>query len=254
MDKAGNAPLERMGRVRVVLVETTHPGNIGAVARAMKVMGLSRLYLVNPKIFPSAQATARAAGADDLLVNAVICGSLEKALGGCVLVIGATARGRRLEWPVGTPREAAAWTDAATWQGDVAVVFGRENCGLSNAELDTCQRVVRIPTSAGFQSLNIAQAVQICAYEIRLALEDTSASMSKLAPASDPPATAEQLDGLLGHAVDVMQDVGYLAPTRPKLLKRRLRRLFSRSALQHSEVQILRGFLSAIEQRLKRDD
>jgi TrmH family RNA methyltransferase len=245
--------LQALARVRIVLVRTTHPGNIGGAARAMKTMGLGRLYLVDPKIFPSADATARAAGADDVLADAYVCSSLETALDGCELVLATTARNRRLEWPVGTPREAAVWVKEAAARGDVALVFGREDSGLSNTELDACQRVIRIPTSARFRSLNVAQAVQICAYEMRLAFSDEAAPGSEPMMAGDPVAGAEQLDDLFRHATGVMEAVGYFDPEQPKLLKRRLKRMFSRGRLLRSEVQILRGFLSAIEERLARN-
>lgn len=239
---------ERFARVRFVLVGTTHPGNIGASARAMKAMGFSDLQLVSPKRFPSAEATARASGADDLLAHASVVTSLAEAVTDCALVIGTTARDRHLEWPVLSPRDAAARVIEVLGDGPVAVVFGREQSGLSNAELDRCQHAIRIPTNPAFNSLNLAQAVQVCAYELRQAL--LGAGERDVAGddvALDPLADAGELDRLHQHLIAVMTAVGYFDPTNPRLLPRRLRRLLNRSEMQRSEVQILRGFLSAVE-------
>ena len=158
-----------LSRTRIVLVETSHPGNIGAVARAMKTMGLSRLALVNPREFPSAAATARASGADDILMRAICHEDLAHAIADCGMVVGTTARSRHLEWPVGTPRQLALELSVLPDSTQCAIVFGREQSGLSNEELALCQRVIRIPTEETFSSLNIAHAVQICAYELRIA-------------------------------------------------------------------------------------
>ena len=156
-------------RVRIVLVEPTHPGNVGAAARAMKAMGLDRLCLVAPRRFPSAEATARAAGADDVLHAARLVESLDDALADCGFVLGTTARPRRIEWPVLDAREGARRAVAQAARTPVAVVFGRESAGLTNAELDRCHALVRIPAAARFSSLNVAAAVQIIAYEMRVA-------------------------------------------------------------------------------------
>jgi len=237
---------DALARIRIVLVEPSHPGNIGAAARAMKAMGLTRLALVNPREFPSAAATARASGADDLLVNAHLFSSLEEAVADCGIVIGTTARTRHLEWPVVSPREMATWVIA---QGATqsALVFGREQSGLSNLGLALCHRVVRIPTNPGFSSLNIAQAVQVCAYELRLAATTDDVG---LALDSEPPATASELAGAAAQLLTVMADVDFYHPTRPKLLPTRVQRFLNGNDLRRSEVQILRGFLSAIEARL----
>jgi tRNA (cytidine32/uridine32-2'-O)-methyltransferase len=234
-----------LARVRVVLVETSHPGNIGAAARAMKTMGLGQLWLVRPRIFPSAEATARASGADDLLQAATVVDTLADAVADCGLVLGTTARTRHLEWPVLTPRAAAAWSVAQPTTGDIALVFGREQSGLSNEELAQCQRAIRIPTSPDFSSLNIAQAVQICVYEMRL---QALGEEVPLAPTADEPlATTGELAALVEHAKRVMEKVDYYKPDRPKLLPHRLQRLVARPGLTHSEVQILRGFLTKVE-------
>jgi TrmH family RNA methyltransferase len=233
-------------RVRVVLVGTTHPGNIGASARAMKAMGFRALHLVEPAQFPSAEATARAAGADDVLATARVHADLESALANCDLVFGTSARARRIGWPTLTPRAAARAIASAPSTARVALVFGRERTGLSNAELDRCQRLISIPTAAGFSSLNLAQAVQILTYELSLLAAD---------PVPTPPtrrehaATAAELEALRAHCLELMAAVGYYDPARPKLIDRRVRRLLARAGLLHSEVQILRGFLRALAAR-----
>lgn len=241
-------PQAALTRVRIVLVGTSHPGNIGATARAMKVMGLSSLHLVAPARFPAAEATARAAGADDLLARAGVHDSLDAALAGVRTVYGTTARTRHIDWPAQTPREAAA--DIAGCEDEVAIVFGRERSGLTNEELDRCQRAIHIPTSATFRSLNLAQAVQICAYEVALAASAQAAPPAVRRGRDDPPASAAELESLRAHCLAVMAAAGYYDPARPKLLERRLQRLFNRAGLLHSETQILRGFLTAVGEQL----
>lgn len=236
-----------LDQVRIVLVGTTHPGNIGATARAMKAMGLSDLRLVQPARFPAAEATARAAGADDLLSRARVHETLAEALDGSALVVGTTARERHIEWPSLRPRDAAVEL-LGTGQ-PAALVFGRERSGLTNDELALCQRAVHIPTDENFRSLNLAQAVQVCAYELRLSAIGAGKSVERRS--SDPMATATELEQLNDHCLRVMAASGYLNPEHPKLLERRLRRFLGRAQLRHSESQIVRGFLSAIEGRLK---
>jgi tRNA (cytidine32/uridine32-2'-O)-methyltransferase len=243
---------DRIEAVRIVLVGTTHPGNIGASARAMKAMGLRHLILVSPRTFPAADATAMAAGADDILATAGVAESLGSALEGCTLVFGTTARARHLQWPILSPAAAAGEIHGAVTDGPVAIVFGREQSGLSNAELDLCQRAIRIPTAPGFHSLNLAQAVQICAYEVRNALSTPSRAEGDAGADRDRSASAMELDNLHRHLVDTMAAVGYFDPASPKLLERRVRRLLNGANLRFSEAQILRGFLTAIDGKLKR--
>jgi TrmH family RNA methyltransferase len=232
--------------VRIVLVETTHPGNIGAAARAMKNMGLSRLYLVRPQRYPSTEATARAAGADDLLARAVICDGLDEALAGCGLVFGASARTRKISWPQLDPRGAAA--RIAAGGEEAAVVFGREHAGLTNEELDRCNFLLTIPADPDFSSLNVAAAVQVVSYELRVAMGETPPAAS-----DEPLATAEQRERFYRHLEQVLLDLEFLDPANPKHLMRRLRRLFNRVELDQNEVHILRGILTAVErQALKR--
>ena len=234
-------------RLRIVLVEPTHPGNIGAAARAMKTMGLERLCLVAPARFPSAEATARAAGADDVLHGARVVESVDEALAGCGLVLGTTARTRRIEWPVIDVREGACRAVTHAAKTPVAVVFGRERSGLTNAEIDKCHTLIRIPAATRFSSLNVAAAVQIVGYEMRLAAY--GASVAPAAPQA-PPATADELEGFYRHLEETLVRIGYLDPAAPKLLMRRLRRLFSRAEPDRAEINILRGILTAATRAL----
>lgn len=212
-------------------------------------MGFSDLSLVGPRKFPSGEATAMASGADDLLAAAQVVDSLREAIDGCSLVIGTTARDRHLSWPVISPAKAAGLVREALQQGPAAIVFGRENSGLSNAELDLCQHAIRIPSNPEFSSLNLSQAVQICAYEVHQALlgERGSEQETVTMDAGDRLATVTEMDRLHAHFIQVMTDVGYFDPQNPRLLERRLRRLLNRGELQLKESQILRGFLSAVE-------
>ena len=238
-------PLEH---IRIVLIETSHPGNIGAAARAMKCMGLTHLCLVQPGRFPCAEATARASGADDVLAGAVVCGTLEEAITGCGLVIGASARQRRIPWPLLDPHETAARVlEAASADTDCALVFGREHSGLTNEEMELCQYLVTIPTNPAFSSLNLAAAVQVLCYELR---QCAGAELETVAGSRDsrvPSATAEDMERLYQHLEQVMIATGFLDPAKPRRLMRRLRRLFSRTGLDRQELQILRGFLAAIK-------
>lgn len=230
--------------VRVVLVETTHPGNIGAAARAMKNMGLERLYLVDPKSFPHADATARASGADDILARAVVCSDLAEAVAGCTRVFGCSARRRTLGWPEVDARGCA--TLAASWSGEVALVFGREHSGLSNREMDLCNDLLYIPSNPEFSSLNVAAAVQVVAYELRLA---ASAPGAAAAPAGEPLAGADDLERFYVHLEETLVHIGFLDPENPRQLMRRLRRLFNRTGLEQTELNILRGILTETGKR-----
>ena len=231
-------------RVNIVLVEPTHPGNIGASARAMKAMGLERLRLVAPDRFPSAEATARAAGADDVLHQALVVGSMDDAIADCGFVLGTTARLRRIGWPVIDAREGAQRVVAESARAPVAVVFGRERSGLTNAEIDRCHALIRIPSAAHFSSLNVAAAVQIVAYETRVAAFGERVSGT---PSRAQAATAEEIEGFYRHLEATLVGIGYLDPAAPKLLMRRLRRLFSKSGPDRAEINILRGILSAVD-------
>jgi len=231
--------------VRVVMVNTTEPGNIGAAARAMKNMNLSKLYLVNPKGYPSAVATARASGADDLLANAVVCETLEEALQGSHLVIGASARQRNIKWKqmdvVGACSEIQ---QATTTEGqEVSVVFGTEKYGLTNEELDLCQILMTIPGNPNYFSLNVASAIQVFAYQNYISNTTTEFEKS-----SNELASFDELEGFYTHLTQVLEHIEYFEDKRPKeLLMRRLRRFFGRSEPEKEEVAIFRGILRNIK-------
>ena len=232
--------------VRMVLVGTTHPGNIGAVARAMKNMGLRRLVLVSPLLFPHAEATARAAGADDVLAAAQVVDSLDMALSGCRLVLGISARRRGIAGPELDPRQCAVQVAGHSVQTEVALVFGRESSGLNNDEMDRCHFLVRIPAEPEFGSLNLAVAVAIIAYELRLAA--LAGIDSGMAVPRRPPATAEEMAHFYEHLQQVLLATGFLNPANPRQLMRRLRRLFNRAQPDQNEINILRGILASIQE------
>lgn len=231
-------------KVRVVMVNTTEPGNIGAAARAMKNMNLSNLYLVNPKGYPSAVATARASGADDVLSRAVVCETLEQALIGTHLVIGASARQRHIKWRqmdvVGACGEIQKITQ--TQDQAVAVVFGTEKYGLTNEELDLCQILMTIPGNRDYFSLNVASAIQVFAYQNYVYTTTTAFEKS-----THEIAGFDELEGFYNHLVQVLEYIDYFEDKRPKaLLMRRLRRFFSRAVPEKEELAIFRGILRNI--------
>lgn len=235
-------------KLQFVLVETSHPGNIGAAARAMKNMGLSKLVLVNPCEYRNYDCYARASGADELVDSALVYSDLESAIAGSSHVIGTSARLRSLSWPQLNPRQAAESIESLQGSSEVSVVFGRERSGLTNEELALCASLLVIPTAGEFSSLNVAAAVQVVAYEIMMTCH------SEASPATDshePPAEQSELALFYEHLFSVMEEVEYLDPANPRLLYSRVRRLFNRGRLSRSEVQMLRGFLSAVE-KLKR--
>lgn len=236
-----NRPLA-LDRIRVVLSRTSHPGNIGAAARAMKTMGLSQLVLVSPKSFPDAVATARASGAGDVLDAARVVDSLDAALRGTVFSAAMTARRRELSLPMAYPRAASQMLANYTAQGDVALVFGNETSGMTNEELALCDLPVTIPANPDYSSLNLAAAVQILCYEMRLSCET-------LAPPPDGAAMAagfDEVEGFYAHIEQAMIASGFLDPGNPRKLMPRVRRLFGRVRLEKEEVGILRGLLSAL--------
>ncbi len=245
---AGNSGLESpLGRIRFVLVEPTHPGNIGAVARAMKTMGLTRLDIVNPRCTLDAEAIARASGADDLLAAASIHQTLPEALAGCRLVVGTSARLRHLDWPQLHPQACGALLVAEAREGEVALILGRESSGLSNEELARCHYLAHIPTHPGFSSLNLAAAAQVFAYEVFRSLSAAAPEARQSSEAE--PAPAEELEGLHAHLAQTMADLGFSHPEQSHRLRQRLRRLFNRARPDRVEVNILRGILSAAQGR-----
>lgn len=245
-----------LDRIRFVLVGTSHAGNIGGCARAMKTMGLRRLVLVAPQQFPDPEATARAAGAADILDDAVVCANLDEALGDCQLVIGTSARDRRIPWPQLPPDEAAERLLNAGDDRQVAVLFGRERTGLTNEELDRCQLLVNIPTNPDFSSLNLAAAAQVMAYEVRRAFlrgrRNTPKDGAEML--GEPLATAADIQRFYEHLESVLTETGFLDPANPRLLMRRLMRLFNRVEMTVNEVNILRGILTAVRQPQNRRD
>ena len=242
-----------LNRIRIVLSHTSHPGNIGAAARAMKTMGLSRLTLVNPKKFPDPEALARAVGADNILEQATVCDSLDQALCGTVFAVAISARHRNLGPEPMQAREAAPEILALAAGGDVALVFGNETAGLSNAEVQRCQRTVFIPANSDYTSLNLGSAVQLLCYELRLAAFNGKPPVfSKAVPFSSPLATNDDVERFYGHLERVMTDTGFLDPQQPKRLLPKLRRLFGRIELERDEINILRGILDAVEKKINK--
>jgi tRNA/rRNA methyltransferase len=234
-----------LDRVRVVLMRTTHPGNIGAAARAMKTMGLSRLYLVEPVSFPDPVADARASGATDVLEHARVVTSLPEALQGTVFSAAVTARRREWSVPVKYAREAAAELAGYAQQGEVALVFGTEASGLTNDEVALCSMPVSIPANPGFSSLNLGSAVQLLCYELRVA------ALEPVVPLETPLdlATFDEVEGFHRHLEQAMTASGFYDPANPKRLLPRVRRLFGRIRLEREEVNILRGILSTMQRK-----
>lgn len=239
-----------LDQINVILSHTTHPGNIGATARAMKVMGLSKLRLVNPKHFPSAEATERASKASDLLSNAEVFNSTEESIADCRLIVGASVRTRSLSTRLVTPRELTEIIGTNPENIPVALLFGTENSGLTNEELHLCHYQVYIPTNSEYSSLNLSQAVQLIAYEMRLAFSKMQQLPEQRVIDNERVISRNQLDGFLNHLKDVMTDVGYLNVAHQKQIDNRLNRLFSRADMTESEFKILRGFLSSVESKL----
>ena len=236
-----------LGRIRIVLSHTTHPGNIGAAARAMKTMGLSRLFLVKPERFPHADAEAFATGAMDVLDSAVICDSVDEALAGTVLAVAATARHRDLAHEVVDCREACSRLVGEAAGGEVALVFGTERSGLTAREVSRCQSIAMIPTNWEYSSLNLAQAVQVFAYELRMS------AVGEQVYSQHPVelATHDEAEGFYRQLEDSFYATGFLDPREPKRLMQRMRRMFARARIEKKELNILRGFLSAIKSKVE---
>lgn len=237
-----------LARVRVVLLHTTHPGNIGAAARAMKTMGLARLVLVAPQRFPDPAAVALASGAQDLLEHAQICATLDDALAGTALAIAVTARRRGLSHPAHDAREAARIALAAAEEAEVALVFGTEMSGLANDEVIRCDRLAHIPANPAYSSLNLAQSVQVLCYELRLA------ALGSVVSTPSPPTRAsyEDIEALFAHLEASVIQSGFLDPACPRRFMERMRRLFGRAGLEREEVNMLRGMLAAWDEAARR--
>lgn len=236
--------------IRMVLVATSHPGNIGAAARAMKTMGFGRLYLVSPASFPDKRAFEMAAGADDVLANAVVTKSLIEAVEDCQLVLGTSARTRYIAPSELTPRSQADLVQKQSDTTKVAIVFGREQSGLTNEELLRCHYHIHIPADPAYSSLNLAQAVQIISYELRLALLGPS-PLKQSSP--EPLARVGEVEQFYEHLRAVLVEIEFLKLSNPKHLMQRLRRLFNRARLEPVEVNILRGILTQIHYALNKN-
>ena len=232
-----------LANVVVVLSHTSHPGNIGAVARAMKTMGLSELRLVNPDEFPSEIATARASGATDVLDAASVFSELKGALADCVYVVGSSARGRDFVGEVADARTAAARLIEATGQGKVALLFGCETSGLTNAEVALCQTLAFIPTNPDYSSLNLGSAAQVFAYELRMA----AGLVQGYEAPEFQPATQIEIDAMFVHMEQTLTEIGFYNPANPRRLFPRLRRLFNRTRLEREEVDIFRGIFRSVQ-------
>lgn len=239
----------RLDQIRIVLNNTSHPGNIGSVARAMKTMGLSELYLVNPVHFPHDKANEMASGATDVLANAKSCDDLHEAISDCTLVIGTSARDRAIPWPLLTPRVMAEKIKAESSDSQIAILFGREQSGLTNEELQLCHVHVQIPANPTYSSLNIASAVQIIAYELRLVSE----AYDEVQETWDYRlATADEMEKFFVHLQSVLVDIDFLKMSAPRKLMTRLRRLYFRARPDVMEMNILRGMLTAVQEKMKR--
>ena len=239
---------DSLNSVKIVLVGTTHPGNIGAAARAMKNMGIKNLSLVEPKEFPSDVAIYRSKAAKDILEHAQVFNTLEEAISDCELVIGTSARGRKVPWPILNPKEAAEEVSRSSSHHKIAIIFGREDRGLTNEELGLCNLHVNIPTDPDYSSLNLAQAVQILVYEIRQAIlgeqEDKDYWDVELA-------NNDQTELLINHMDELMQQVEFYDVDNPRKLLLRVRRFFKRSRIDVMETNIFRGLFATIQKRLK---
>ena len=232
--------------IRIILVETNHPGNIGAAARAMKNMGLRDLHLVRPRLFPDPDATARAAGADDVIEAAHVHEHFESAIADCGLVVGTSARQRHLPWELVEPRACAASIVQAAGQGEVAIVFGSERIGLTNEELARCNLLATIPADSRYSSLNLAMAVQVFAYELWLTMRPEAPPPP---PLDAPFATATEMTKLYEHLEQVLEQIDFRDRTGSGHLMARIRRLFNRAQLDQNEMNILRGILTAVQSR-----
>ena len=237
-----------LDRIRIVLCGTTHPGNIGAAARAMKTMGLRRLVLVDPQAFPAAEATARASGADELLTTAQVVSTVDQALAGVHYTLGTSARLRHIPLPVLAPRDAAATVAERPDDTQVAILFGRERTGLTNDEINHCQALLHIPTDDSFSSLNLGAAVQLVCYELRLAW--LAGQDRPQVPADDArlPADGVRMAGFFAHLEQALLDIRFLTPGQSDAMLQRLRRLFHRAEPDDTEINILRGILSRAQQ------
>jgi tRNA (cytidine32/uridine32-2'-O)-methyltransferase len=241
-----------LDNIRIVLVNPSHPGNIGSVARAMKNMGLARLFLVAPRAYPHAKAVERAASATDILDAAVVVPTLDAAIGDCQFVVGTSARERRIPWPLLDARHCAQRMALAAAREQVAVLFGREDRGLTNEELQVCNLHLHIPTSQAYSSLNLAMAVQIVAYELHMQLESIDAADSECEHWDAPFASRDNMERFYAHLEETLIDIEFLDPRAPRQLMSRMRRLYNRLRLDEMELSILRGILTETQKWVAR--
>ncbi|WP_312239822.1 tRNA (cytosine(32)/uridine(32)-2'-O)-methyltransferase TrmJ [Pantoea sp.] len=234
--------------IRIVLVETSHTGNMGSVARAMKTMGLTNLYLVNPLVKPDSQAISLAAGASDVIGDAKIVDTLDEAISGCSLVVGTSARSRSLPWPMLDARECGVKSIEEGQQAPVALVFGRERVGLTNDELQKCHYHVAIQANPEYSSLNLAMAVQIIAYEVRMAWLQAQ-EQAKPQYEESPYPLVDDLERFYQHMEQMMLRSGFIREANPGQVMSKLRRLYTRARPERDELNILRGMLASFEKR-----
>lgn len=232
--------------IRIVLMNTTHPGNIGSAARAMKTMGLSKLYLVTPEKFPHPKANELASNAQDILDQAIVVPDIDAAIADCIFVAGTSARTRTIPWPQLTPRTFAEKTIVESSRGEIAILFGQEQSGLTNEALHRCHAHIHIPCNPDYSSLNLAAAVQVIAYELRVA------SLADVTPPSwdYDLATAAQMESFFIALEKVLIQMDFLDPKAPRQLMTRLRRFFARARPDIMEMNIFRGILTSIVQRI----
>jgi len=240
---------------RIVLVQPSHPGNIGSAARAMKTMGLHDLVIVNPKRYPAPEAKMMAVGADDLLQNARVVETLDEAIADCSLVLGTSARDRSLPWPLVHPPKAAEIILSQDSSVKTAILFGREDKGLKNEELQRCHHHIQIPANPEYSSLNLAAAVQVLCYQLRMSYVD--ANEKPLKPSiefgyDDALADAAAMESFFNNLDDVLHDIGFLNRDTPNRVMPRMRRLYNRARIDHTELNILRGMLSGIEKYMEK--
>lgn len=247
-----------LDQIRIVLIGTTHSGNIGAAARAMKNMGIQQLTLVSPVADIDSEAEVRASGATEILDHARIVSTLEEAVADCSMVIGTSARSRHIPWPLCNPRQCAAKArQAIAQENQIALVFGRESSGLSNEELQRCNLHVHIPTDENFSSLNVASAVQVLCYEMRMASlqeADEEQTLQWGVPWDYEMATHQELERFYEHLQATLVDIGFLDPNTPKQLMTRLRRLYGRAALDKTEVSMMRGMLKETQRQVQNNE
>lgn len=241
-----------LDQIRIVLVGTTHTGNIGSVARAMKTMGLSQLWLVSPKELPDGQAYALSAGASEVLANAKVVDKLEDAISDCGLIVGASARSRTLSWPMLEPRECGEKAVIEAQQKPVALVFGRESSGLTNEELQLCNFHVCIPANPEYSSLNLAMAVQIVTYEVRVAALAAKPQVAAVDETVYP--SSEQMERFYQHLEQTLNDTGFIIKQHPGVVMTKLKRLFTRARPEDAELNILRGILTSMQRKHKQDN